>query len=628
MDLNWIDEIPWLKKIKNFINFRHRTGDLFNWLPKTGLIQKAGQRRKGISVYMVIKNESQWIEPTIRSLAPFIEQFSFIDNGSSDETVEIIKRVADDLSIDYVLELHPHADFGEARDYAVKNTTCSWILRWDGDIICRTQGQDTFQRIRDFIFSLDQERFYAVYIPLVQLDGDLYHQNKERLVYTEDWLVTYSPKLYHTHMGRMRELRYPFYYKRIYFMILTAFHIWGLDPPEKMVERSYLEAWRKLNDFVTYPTRKSYTEHRIRFDYGTESLREAGALYCRERFRNLVPYDEQQFGGFPELLKPYLDTFPFRIVYRNGTIAGRSDFIDILDRLDSEKKSMTVDVIIMTRNREELSVATVKKLLEQDYPTFRVIVCDQSDTPSLQLKTMADVDGRLLYHVAETRGLTFGRNEALRLSSADIVIFVDDDVIPAEGFIEGHVLAYVNDSIGATAGKIIDLRPSMMKPLPCKKVGKIDYWTGFVRRGFFVDRFLDVETFPGGNMSFRRSVLEKTGGFDTRFGGNALYEETDASLNVKKHGFTIRYTPHAVLTHLAASTGGCRQPDISFDVYWYAHNWTLLYLKYFPRYTLPVWLGVRIAKFIRDSLKTFRLAPLIKGIQGMYDGYQAYRKGK
>ena len=97
MDLNWIDEIPWLKKIKNFINFRHRTGDLFNWLPKAGLIQKAGQRRKGISVYMVIENESQWIEPTIRSLAPFIEQFSFIDNGSSDETVGIIKGVADDL---------------------------------------------------------------------------------------------------------------------------------------------------------------------------------------------------------------------------------------------------------------------------------------------------------------------------------------------------------------------------------------------------------------------------------------------------------------------------------------------------------------------------------------------------
>jgi len=635
IDFQWMEEISYLKKIKNRINFRYRIGDILCWLPKLGLVPKPRRRKPGISAYICIKNEAQWIEPTLRSISPFVDQFSIVDNGSTDDTFSIVKRVAAELRLDYVIESVPDADFGEVRDIGLKNTTRSWVLRWDGDMIARTTGGETLRRLRDYIFSLDQDRYYTIYFPHIQLEGDLFHQNPDELIHSEEYLFTYSPKLHHKKKGRLREVMYPLYYKRMYWWNPSSFHIASLYDPVTLIKRKYWEAWRNLADYDSpcsrivaagsLPTLESYTKTRIREEYGTESLEEAGVLHLRERFSNLVPYDHEKFGDYPALLKPYLDTLQRRIVYRNGHIAGRTDIMPILDRLDERMKQLTVDVLIMTRNREEFAVATVKKLLEQDYLTFRIIVCDQSDIPSLQLKTMAAANGRLLYHVAQTRGLTVGRNEALSLSSADIVIFADDDVIPADGFIEGHVLAYVNDSIGAAAGKIIDRRPSMMKPLPYKKVGKINFWTGFVRRGFFVDRFLDVETFPGGNMSFRRSVLERSGGFDSRFGGSALLEETDASLRVRKLGYSIRYTPHAMLTHLAASTGGCRQPDICFDVYWYAHNWTLLYLKYFPRYTLPVWLGVRIAKFIRDSLNTFRLAPLIKGIQGMYDGFRAYR---
>lgn len=625
VNFQWMEEIPWLKRIKDRINLRHKSGDLFYWLPKTGLVQKAGQRKQGISVYMSVRNEAQWIEPTLRSLAPFVDQFSFIDNGSTDDTVAIIKRVAEEMSLDYILELHPKADFGEARDYAVKNTTCSWILRWDGDIICRTQGNDTFQKIRDFIFSLDQNYFYAVYIPLVQIDGDLSHQNTTRMVYSEDWLVSYSPKLYHTRMGRMRELRYPFYYKRIYFWAPVTFHLWGLDSPEIMVQRRYLEKWRGLNDFKTYPTLKSYARDFIRYDYGTDSLEEAGALYLRERFRDLVPYDEKTYGEYPEILKPYLNSFPLKIVYRNGKIAGRSDIIDILDRMDREKMKESVDIIISTRNRKEIVIQTVEKLLEQEYPDYRVIVCDQSDNPSEHLQRITQSHPNLVYHVAETRGLPAGRNEGLKLSESEIVIFVDDDIVPEPGFIKGHVLAYENDSVGGTAGKVIETRPEMNRPVPVKNIGKVNYWIGEIYRGFTHDHAVYIDSAQGVNMSFKRIVLDKTGGFDTRYGGSFFYEETDVCLSIKKLGYRIKYTPEAVLTHLGAPTGGCRIEDINKQIYWYGHNFTLLFLKHFPRYTFPVWFTVRCAKFIRDTLRIKSYKPLITGFKGMFNGFRSYK---
>jgi len=626
MHFFWMEDIRWLKRIKDAINLRHRTGDLFWRLPKTGLVEKAGRRQQGISAYISVKNESQWIEPTVRSLAPFVDQISFVDNGSTDDTVDIIRRTADDLSLDYSLELHPEADFGEARDHALKNTTRSWILRWDGDIICRTQGTETFRKIREFIFSLDQDCFYAVYIPLVQIDGDLFHQNPDRPVYSEDWLLTYSPKMFHTTSGKMRELQYPFYYKRIYFWAPVTFHIWGLDSPEVMVMRSYLEPWRKLGDFEKYPTRKDYALDHIREDYGVETLFEAGALYCRERFRNLMPYDEDTYGPFPEILEPYRETFPLRIVRRGGKIVGRNDFIDELDRLDAEMTETSVDVIISTRGRRELIVETVEKLREQDYPGFRIVVVDQNDEPVSRLDAIAAADPRVVHHVAETRGLPAGRNEGVSLSQAEVVIFVDDDIVPEPGFIRGHVLPYRIERVGGTAGRVTETREEMNVPVPEGKIGRVDYLTGEIHRGFVGGKSVWVDTAQGVNMSFRRSALVEAGGFDTRFGGAFLYEETDVCLTLGKLGYRLRYTPDAALTHLGSPTGGCRIGDVERDVYWYGHNFTLLFLKHFPRGAFPVWGAIRLAKFLRDCVRNRSFTPLVAGLRGMWAGYRSYSK--
>jgi hypothetical protein len=156
---------------------------------------------------MCVKNESLFIEQVLRSLAPFVEQFSIVDNGSTDGTPDIIRRVVGKLNIRCVLVINPKEDFGEINDIALKNTTCRWVLRWAGDIVARTEGPNSFGVIREYAFSLDQKRYYAVYFPHVQLDGDLFHQDPNNLIHYEDYLFTYSPSLHHIRTGRYREIR-------------------------------------------------------------------------------------------------------------------------------------------------------------------------------------------------------------------------------------------------------------------------------------------------------------------------------------------------------------------------------------------------------------------------------------
>ena len=214
MDFEWMEKIGWLKKIKDTISIRKRLGDVLNWMPKAGIVQAPPERQPGISALMRVKNEAHWIESTLRSLAPFVEQFSIVDNGSTDDTPRIIRRVAEELSLDYVLEILPTNDFGEVCDRALANTTCRWVVRWDGDMIARTRGEQTFEKIRNFALSLDPKRYYVIYFPHICLEGDLFHQNPEQLIHYEDYLFTYSPSLHHRRTGRFREMIYPLYYKR------------------------------------------------------------------------------------------------------------------------------------------------------------------------------------------------------------------------------------------------------------------------------------------------------------------------------------------------------------------------------------------------------------------------------
>lgn len=626
MDFQWMNHIGWIKKAKDVLAVRNRLGDLLCNAPLYGVVPRPPEYREpGISALMRIKNEAQWIETALRSLAPFVEQFSIVDNGSTDGTPEIIGRVARELSLRYTLEILPTEDFGEVCDRALANTACRWVLRWDGDMIARTEGKGSFARIREFALSLDQRRYYSIYFPHIQLDGDLFHQDPDQLIHYEDYLFTWSPRLRHVRTGKFREMRYPLYYKRMYFWEYGSFHLNGMDSPEAMILRKYWVDWRERNDFTRWPTLRFYAIERIRDEYGLDSLADAGVLYLRERSRSLAPYDPVQFGEYPSILTPFLETFPLRLVRRNGIIAGRSDIMETLDRMDNDRRKTAVDVIIPTRNREAYALATAELLLEQDYPHFRVIVVDQSDTPSEQLGMLSRKDPRLVYHVGTSRGLPAGRNEGIALSGAEIVIFVDDDVVPEPGFIEGHVLAYTDSRIGATAGRIRE-RDMPDENIPPERMGKVNFWTGSTTRGYTARLPREVDAFPGGNMSLRRSVLEEIGGFDERYGGAFLFEETDASLTVRNRGYRIRYTPDAALTHLRASRGGCRITDPNIEVYWYAHNFMLLFRKHFPRRTFPVWFSLRCAKFIRDAFSLRSVNPVLAGFRGLRDGWRAYGK--
>lgn len=92
-----------------------------------------------LTVVMIVKNEASSIEKT---LLPFIEEgvsnFLILDTGSTDETIEITRRLFEQHSVNGIIEQKPFVDFATSRNHALEYaekhfSTTSFFFMLDAD---------------------------------------------------------------------------------------------------------------------------------------------------------------------------------------------------------------------------------------------------------------------------------------------------------------------------------------------------------------------------------------------------------------------------------------------------------------------------------------------------------------
>jgi len=86
------------------------------------------EKKPSLSLCMIVKDEENFIEGCLQSVADFVDQIIIIDTGSSDNTLEIAKR--------YDAEIYKFNwcdDFSKARNESIKYADGDWILWLDAD---------------------------------------------------------------------------------------------------------------------------------------------------------------------------------------------------------------------------------------------------------------------------------------------------------------------------------------------------------------------------------------------------------------------------------------------------------------------------------------------------------------
>ncbi|MEH2071585.1 MAG: hormogonium polysaccharide biosynthesis glycosyltransferase HpsN [Nostoc sp.] len=250
-----------------------------------------------------------------------------------------------------------------------------------------------------------------------------------------------------------------------------------------------------------------------------------------------------------------------------------------------------ITVVIPTYGREEPLRDSIVDVLKQDYPNFEVLVVDQTAKHQLEIQAYLEemaTAGKIKWLQLDWASLPGARNYAVRRSSGEIILFIDDDVQLTPGLLTAHVKNYLqNQEVGAVAGRVFDrmklgdsggdleieyLPPEAMDP------GIAWYHIDLVH----TIKPQQVLTARGCNMSFRREIFTKHGlSFDERFRGSAVREESDFCLRVRETGYKIWYDPEAHLVHLGEETGGCHDismRSLKYQLTFY-HNHFLLGLK-------------------------------------------------
>jgi len=101
----------------------------------------------------------------------------------------------------------------------------------------------------------------------------------------------------------------------------------------------------------------------------------------------------------------------------------------------------TVTVVIPTYMRRSMLPRVIGPLLNDGATSEIVVVVDGSTDGSLEfLRTLAEQDRRLRPVVTDHRGQCSAQQYGASLASSQVLLFLDDDVIPAEGLVSGHAL--------------------------------------------------------------------------------------------------------------------------------------------------------------------------------------------
>jgi len=218
-----------------------------------------------------------------------------------------------------------------------------------------------------------------------------------------------------------------------------------------------------------------------------------------------------------------------------------------------------LSIIVATLNRGQLLLATVEQLLKQRFQDYEIWIVDQSDETDAAAvrERLASClpDPRLHYLHLNHKGLPNARNEGLVRATGRIVLFLDDDVLLlGDTFLDAHMGAYVDPDIGGATGRIVERtnRNNAMLTTNRITVG------GRTVCNLTGTEPVRLHSLKGLNMSFRREVFDRVGGFDRNYIGTALLEEADMSTRVAHNGWALQFVPDAEVVHLSAPSGGVR----------------------------------------------------------------------
>lgn len=208
-----------------------------------------------------------------------------------------------------------------------------------------------------------------------------------------------------------------------------------------------------------------------------------------------------------------------------------------------------LSIVLPTLGNHEVLGRVLDGFQRQDAPpgSFELIVVADRDEPDPGAVGRA-VEGRpypagLLR--GDVPGVSANRNTGWRAARAPLVLFIDNDTIPARSLVSEHLDSHRRWP--AVEEAVVGL----VRWAPGVKVSPFMKWLEYGLQFQYASiRGQDASWahLYSANASIKRSLLERVGGYDERrlpYG----YEDIDWGYRAHRHGLRVKFNPRAVVEH-------------------------------------------------------------------------------
>ena len=285
-------------------------------------------RKKGISLLIPTQNSESTVEMCIRSFAAFPDEMIVVDNGSTDNTINIVRSLEKEYDHLTFYDVPHLKDLYENRQYAFKRSKYNWIVRIDSDYIAHTTGKYDIKKLRKLILNTKRGlRPISYGITQVNLFGDFYHTGREDLIGKSlinkhvmppvsklgARIIQHYPGMKFQRKNRWEGVRWSDKLKSIQLQDPYWFHF-TLKTKLNQFFRSERSNWRELGDFKKYPTLDSYVDDVIRTKYNTSNIEQAcEVFYKKEIYPHIIKYDKDKYYDYPQIILDNISRFKLNI---------------------------------------------------------------------------------------------------------------------------------------------------------------------------------------------------------------------------------------------------------------------------------------------------------------------------
>lgn len=207
---------------------------------------------------------------------------------------------------------------------------------------------------------------------------------------------------------------------------------------------------------------------------------------------------------------------------------------------------MKLSVIIPTHKRNEILAKALQSLAMQTLPKneFEVIVVDDNiDYETQETINLFNDKIRVNYYSCEAPGAGAKRNFGVLKSKADIILFLDDDMIASPNLLYEH-FSFYNEGADGVLGRIEE-----------DENVNLNYFTKYLIDNDLQNTYKNInkdnvsfEYFYTGNISLKKDIFNTLGGFDLKFKQYG-FEDSELGYRLNKSGYVIKYNENALGYH-------------------------------------------------------------------------------